>query len=717
MWEDSLKRFQDRLSFINSMYLSAMSSHFEHSRDQSSQIIEQIEKDRLNPQEIRRVLGGYESLREGFWIYYSSRTGIQSNLDSNTATKVVKSIKSSTSNDSWKRQNKIDAFIGNVVDIGGEFLVPLITLSESNAYLITSANLFDNRAWRRLDVPNDISVYITNNNQTPIFFRNQQAEQSGLRHGTFKKIYSSDVISNLKINGEHEVENGEVFFEFESLNDNKTYLSLSDHDRDIGVHVYSLIPQEVIKKAFIDGFVGRASVVLAIFLLIFAALIKINRQRVSFKEELDYRINHDELTGLVNREGVIKTFTNTKEPKVLSFSGVVYIDLDRFKAINDTFGSSTGDKILKRTAEKLSGYIREKGVCARLESDRFLVILNEGASFKAIENSVRRIHKLLNSNLLIGNFEINLSVSVGYTLNNEKKTLEQAIKESEIALKFIKRHNKGQPFSYSKRLNVNNRRNLILESELNKTIDKEGFELHYQPKINLKGNGSLGVEALIRWHDDSLGFVSPAEFIPMAEELNIMHRINFFVIENAVADISSLSQSIDQDVSVSVNLSPSELYNTNLPTHVKSILNKHQFPPRLLTLEITETSLLKNFDEIMPVVDKLRDIGVGSSLDDFGTGYSSIAMLQNLPVTEIKIDKSFIDCMFDGEFDRAIIVALVGMAHSLQVNVVAEGVEKRAQETLLEELGCDFAQGYLYSKPVSKDCVLKYYRKLLQKSA
>ncbi len=420
-----------------------------------------------------------------------------------------------------------------------------------------------------------------------------------------------------------------------------------------------------------------------------------------------YAALHDHLTELPNRRGLDERWADlTSDHVQASRIAVLYIDLDSFKAVNDTFGHGVGDEILRSLSQRLPRCVRSGDIVARVGGDEFAALLidvNEAQALAAAE----RVVQAANEPFIHDDQPLHLSASVGIAMasdvvrERELSQLEVLLRHADGAMLKAKSAGKCQvgrldgvhqtaPFA----------REASIRRRLNEALSIGAFTLHYQPKLDLATGSCGAVEALIRWDDPELGMVSPAEFIPIAETTDQIHRIGSWVVNEACRQGKSWLEA-GTPRTIAINISPVQFATHTLVAELLAALTCHGLPPELLRVEITEGAAIADLPRAIEQLDQLRAAGIEIDLDDFGTGHSSLAMLRYLPLSAVKIDKAFIDNIDTTPADAMLVRGVIDAAHALGLSVIAEGVERAAQLQCLKELGCDTIQGFLISRPVA----------------
>lgn len=438
-----------------------------------------------------------------------------------------------------------------------------------------------------------------------------------------------------------------------------------------------------------------------------ATLVDIT-SRKSAEEEIQHLAYYDSLTRLPNRRLLLDRLN---QALVTSARGkgegaVLFLDLDHFKTLNDTLGHDVGDMLLQQVAERLTSCVREGDTVARIGGDEFVIML-EGLSQSLFEAAAQaeavceKILTALNKPYQLGTYEYHTTTSIGATLfNGHELEIDELLKQADIAMYQSKTagRNAIRFFDPVMQEVINNR--AALERELHKAFESEQFQLHYQLQVNNLGQ-LLGAEALIRWMHPERGMVLPFHFISLAEEIGLILPIGKWVIDTACAQLKTWQESeFTRNLVLSINVSAKQFRKADFVQQIQNAVNRYGIDPSLLKLELTESLLLDDVEEIIATMTTLREIGVQFSLDDFGTGYSSLMYLKRLPLNQLKIDQSFVrDLITDGS-DQAIVHTIIAMAKSLSLDIIAEGVETEEQLKFLLNKGCTAYQGYLFSRPL-----------------
>ena len=432
----------------------------------------------------------------------------------------------------------------------------------------------------------------------------------------------------------------------------------------------------------------------------------VHQQRLQM-EQLAY---YDQLTGLKNR--VLFKSQLQSAIKVCKREGVqialLYLDLDHFKSVNDTMGHEAGDLLLIEVAERLKRCLRPDDSVARLGGDEFSIMLHRIGSPQFASIVATKINSTLAEPFHINGQEIDASVSIGITLApSDSEDINTLMKNADLAMYEAKSKGRNSFQFYTSEMNREVADRLKLEREMRQAIMKNEFVLYYQPQVDLKTGLIIGAEALIRWNHPTLGLVSPLEFIPMAEETGMIVSIGKWVIRTACQQAKSIKKSLSTPIKISINVSSKQLKEPNFIDELQSILYELRVEPSLIELEVTESVLMDDIQAMSKVLQGVRSLGIDISIDDFGTGYSSLSYLKRLPVSTLKVDREFVKGLPDDKEDRTITGLIVTMAGALKHKVVVEGVETVEQLRFLADIGCDYAQGFYYSKPVPADKLMQ----------
>jgi diguanylate cyclase (GGDEF)-like protein len=422
-------------------------------------------------------------------------------------------------------------------------------------------------------------------------------------------------------------------------------------------------------------------------------------ERRQAEMKIAHMARHDSLTGLPNRvllrERLNEALAHVNRGQRLA---VLYIDLDLFKNVNDSLGHPAGDELLRLVAERLQRCVRDADTVCRVGGDEFFIIQTDIGDVTEAEHLARRVAAAVRDPYDLHSQQVIINVSIGVAIGPADGTdADQLLKNADMAMYGAKADGRGVYRFFEPKMDARMRERRTLELALRKAFDNGEFELYYQPILNLATGDVHCCEALLRWHHPERSMVSPAEFVPIAEEIGLIVPLGEWVIRQACADAAQWAG----DVCVAVNLSPTQLINRNLLPAVLGALASSRLPADRLEFEITEAVLMHNSEVTLRVLHQLRALGISVSMDDFGTGYSSLSYLRSFPFDKIKIDRCFIKGLGYSSESDAIVRAVAGLANSLDMATTAEGVETREQLDLVRRLGCTDAQGFFYSEPMS----------------
>ncbi|MGD9709666.1 MAG: EAL domain-containing protein [Halothiobacillaceae bacterium] len=420
-------------------------------------------------------------------------------------------------------------------------------------------------------------------------------------------------------------------------------------------------------------------------------------------ERLDYLTHHDPLTGLPNRRLLHDRLAHAIERAQRDNRqlAVIYIDLDRFKNINDTLGHSVGDAFLRLAVERMLNAIPAGATLARVGGDEFVLLLEGSVSLSGISNVARQLLHLFASPLTIGPHELTITASLGISLYPDDGTdADSLLKHGEIALYEAKSQGRNTFRFFSAELSAGVLERLVMENALRGAIKRNELVLHYQPQVDLKTGALVGAEALVRWQHPEIGLVPPARFIPLAEETGLISDIGTWVVAEACRQMRRWTEEGLDVPRVSVNVSVQQIERETLIEPVIQVLRATGMEPARLELEVTESTIMREPEKSISMLGDLKAMGIQLAIDDFGTGHSSLAYLKRLPLDRLKIDQSFVRDIGQDTNGEAISQAIIGLARTLGLETIAEGVEREEQAEFLRQAGCDFVQGYLYGRPV-----------------
>ena len=429
-------------------------------------------------------------------------------------------------------------------------------------------------------------------------------------------------------------------------------------------------------------------------------------ERSKWEEKLIYQANFDQLTGLHNRHYMQSymdpAFTRARRHR--KKVALVFIDIDNFKHINDTLGHGSGDEILKETANRINTMVRESDTPARTGGDEFAILLEELDENGDAEVVARKLVDILKQPFIVNEQQIHTTVSIGISLYpDDGKTLDELMQYADMAMYQVKNEGRNNYRFFSREMRRSSEKEMKITNHLRYALDKAEFSLFYQPKVDIVKGRITGAEALLRWHNHELGELSPNVFIPLAEKMGFINDIGKWVLEEACHEAMRWQEFTGDKLQVSVNVSPQQFRTGTLLEVVDRALAVSGLPSDRLELEITESLLLQDSDKPLSILETLHDQGVIMALDDFGTGYSSLSYLRRFPLQVLKIDRSFIRDLEKDKNCRALVEAIIAMAHSLKLEIVAEGVEDENLLDFLRRRDVRIIQGYLFSPPVPAD--------------
>ncbi|WP_284617888.1 bifunctional diguanylate cyclase/phosphodiesterase [Aquabacterium humicola] len=429
------------------------------------------------------------------------------------------------------------------------------------------------------------------------------------------------------------------------------------------------------------------------------------------EQRLRFVANHDPLTGLHNRASLQRELQRAikRSNRNRRRFAVMFIDLDRFKHINDTLGHGVGDLMIRVCGERLAGLLREDDTVARFGGDEFVLLLENLSGAGDAASLAKKALDCFAEPFSIEGHELHISASIGISVHPEDGAdAETLVKNADTAMYQAKDKGRGTYRFYAAQMNAQSAERLILESGLRRALVRDELQLHYQPKLDLRTQRIVGVEALMRWRHPTLGGVSPAQFIPIAEETGLIETMGQWALRQACQDAMAWRRQGLPAMQMSVNLSPRQLGSRTLLDEIAEILDASGLEPGLLELEITEGAVMKNPEHAVRVLEAVRAMGIGLAIDDFGTGYSSLSYLRRFPLSTVKIDRSFINDLSEDSDAQALTDSIITLAHGLRMQVVAEGVETMTQLDHLRSRGCDVIQGYLLSKPLPADELARF---------
>ena len=433
------------------------------------------------------------------------------------------------------------------------------------------------------------------------------------------------------------------------------------------------------------------------------------RDRKAFEEQIRYLANYDGLTDLPNRtllrdrilQAIVYARRNNRNISLL------IADIDHFKLVNDGFGHEAGDVLLREIAQRLSSNVRDGDTVARLGADGFAILAVDMNRPDDVLGIARNLQACLSEPYLINGQEIHMTASIGASIfPRDGEDSESLLRNAEAAMHRAKIHGRDGFEYYISDMTREAEDRMEVENALRHALTNNGLQLHYQPQIDLQTGKVIGAEALMRWQRDGIGWVAPAQFIPIAEETDLILGLDTFALQTACRQLQEwMSRDDKLGVRIAVNVSARQFHSKGFVNEVGRILRETAVDPTLLELEITESMLVVDMDVGMETIKRLKELGIRISVDDFGTGYSSLSYLSRLPIDCLKIDQSFVQRLSIDSYNVHIIQAIISLAHSLDMNVIAEGIETEEQYEFLRSHGCDKGQGYIISRPISVEAI------------
>jgi diguanylate cyclase (GGDEF)-like protein/PAS domain S-box-containing protein len=442
-------------------------------------------------------------------------------------------------------------------------------------------------------------------------------------------------------------------------------------------------------------------------------------ERKTFEAQLQHQAFHDALTGLPNRalflDRLEQALARTRQAACV---GVLVLDLDRFKVVNDSLGHAAGDQLLCAVAARLTECVRQEATVARLGGDEFAILLSDLADASQAVRMAERILQALDTPLRLGEHTVVTVTSIGMVTSTPTHTPQDLLRDADVALYRAKTEGRGRYPVFDAAMHAQAMERLELEADLRQALERGEFEVHYQPKVALATGRLAGLEALVRWRHPQRGLVPPAAFIPLAEESGLIRPIRQWVLEEACRQTRSWREQMpDVALSTSVNLSACQFRQPTLLTDVARALRESGVDPCCIELEMTESAAMEDAETTITMLQQLKALGVHLAIDDFGTGYSSLGYLKRFPVDVLKIDRAFVAGLRRDNADASIVHAVVSLGHALGLMVVAEGVETAEEAHQLHALGCDLGQGYYFAPPLPCEQAEAYIRRQHQGAA
>lgn len=457
---------------------------------------------------------------------------------------------------------------------------------------------------------------------------------------------------------------------------------------------YYLSNEEIAQEHIIKVILLLSIVFISIF-LVYWLLFRLRIEELKMKQ-IAYT---DDLTKLPNRR-YLKEYISQMSKRENTFMPFLLLDIDRFKTINDSLGHLVGDELIQQIGKRLVNCVQDKGIVSRLSGDEFIITVSSYTNKDELFDLVQTIIQTIQKPIFIFEHEINITTSVGISIYPQHgHDYETLWKHSDLAIYHAKSLGGNCYIFYSEKFGVSLTRNLMIENDLKKALVQKQLEIYYQPRVDVATGKLNGAEALIRWRHPQRGFISPNEFIPLAEETGLINQIGEWVIQKVCHQIYEWNEKGVSQIPISVNLSAKQFQHKNFIPTLTKIIQQAKIDPKLLELEITERIAMQNTEELIEKLSELKAIGLKILMDDFGTGYSSLSFLGRLPIDTLKIAREFVKDISVKE-NNAIISTIIAIAHHLNLSVIAEGVETAEQLEVLKELSCNEMQGFFFSKPV-----------------
>ena len=456
---------------------------------------------------------------------------------------------------------------------------------------------------------------------------------------------------------------------------------------------------------FVFGFWGQHSSSMIAYqagVMILDQTQELRNRADNLEKTTNHVSTHDPLTDLPNRalfyDRVDRAIPSANAQNELL--SILLIEIENFKDISDTLGRNSSDLVLKQVSTRLQGVSRERDSVAKIDGNLFGILMADFVTLAGAEQLARNIQTAMESPFIVERLQVAVHANVGIVYFPEHgEDVDTLVQKASVALKMAQTSNNGYAI-YESSYDNHSPQRLTLMSELRHAIDRDGLELFYQAKVSIQTGALYGAEALIRWNHPTHGSISPDEFIPMAERTRMIKELSLWVLKRAFQNCAEWRKQ-GKEIIISVNLSAKDLQNPELPDLIAGVAASAAINPGWIMLEITEGSVMNDPESALEIIKRLHDMGYHFSIDDFGTGYSSLAYLKKMPLTEIKIDKSFVMDIMNSENDAVIVKAIINLAHNLGLQVTAEGVESKEIMTKLKDYGCDVAQGYYLNQPFS----------------
>jgi len=472
-------------------------------------------------------------------------------------------------------------------------------------------------------------------------------------------------------------------------------------DTDVKVHAFTSGGVDFVSKPFEpEEVLARVRTHLALR----AVERELERRLRQKEQEIVYMAYHDTLTGLPNRLLLLNRLEYAIDvaTRANSQMAVLFLDIDRFKVINDSLGHDVGDRLLVTMSQRLHNTVRRSDIVARLGGDEFVLVLTDFDTAVYVAHVAEKLLSHLLETLSLDGHKVRVTASIGISIFPQDGTdARTLLRNADIAMYRAKEEGRNNFRFFDQTMNSRAVERLDMETSLRQAVENQEFVLHFQPKVVLGDGTVLGTEALIRWQHPKRGLVPPVEFIPLAEETGLIVPIGAWALRAACQQTQLWRQNGSPDLTVAVNLSARQFHQPDLPEQVARVLRETGLPPAALEIELTESTVMESAEKAIQALRHLRDIGVRIAVDDFGTGYSSLSYLKKLPINSLKIDRSFIADLVHDADDAAIVQTIIALGKVLRLEVVAEGVETEQQAAFLRKNGCPIGQGYFFARPLA----------------
>ena len=439
--------------------------------------------------------------------------------------------------------------------------------------------------------------------------------------------------------------------------------------------------------------------------------LELSKERAeSVASRMEYHAHHDALTGLPNRillnDRITSELTHARRQQ--THAALLFLDLDRFKIINDSLGHAVGDQLLRVISRRLNNCVREEDTVARLGGDEFMILLPRISGSSDAGRIARKITACLEDPISCNGHELHITASIGISIYPyDGADAETLIKHADISMYRAKELGRNKAVYYTAEMNAGPRKQLDMETNLRNAMDSNQLKVFYQPKVDISRNMIIGVEALLRWEHPTMGFISPLDFIPVAEDSSLIAPIGEWVLNTAFRQLQQWHSAGFTNLTVAVNLSSVQLLQPGFKNVVAQALEESGLDARMIELEVTENVAMENIDTAIIILEKFKSMGISITMDDFGTGYLSLSYLRRLPIDTVKINKSFVREIPDSDEDAMIAQAIIARAQSLKLSLIVEGIENVRQLNFFRQQGIYMVQGYLFSKPVEASEILK----------